>query len=458
MSTEVEQSPATLQVEQADQASKEDFVSKVGSYPVVASTVSHVIDFYSRCKESNDLVKYSLETAESGVKYIAGTSAPVITKLEKPISTVNDVACAQLNNLEEKYPIIAKPTDDVIAESKKLYDENIKPSVDRVAGVGYYATEKCSEAKDYSVSKVNDVTNYSAEKITMVRDKSYEALNMVKDKSYETLNTVLASPVAQTFADKLDGALDVAENYVDQYLPEKMDTEKPAEEIDEAEVKARPVVVYDKARQRLYSAAITKLQDVQLRSKQTLERLNFTVNLIDYAKANMESVNTKISGSYQAVQDKGAYWWDEIRKDEETEENADPDAPQTIETQSIRVARNLTRKLRLCLYSLNDVVIPDNLTDRIAAAKEYSTELMTSFMKVTKIDDLSDTIMTRAKDQVAYIQETMSYVGEVAFTTWPLNQAVPDVAIDDLNPDINELEMEEGEPISNGEATNGKKD
>lgn len=89
-------------------------VQRVGTIPVVASAFGSLTTFYQRSKESSALMKFTLEKAETGVCVVAKTAAPVVTKLEKPIGKLDEYACSKLDAIEEKYPIIKAPAEEVL--------------------------------------------------------------------------------------------------------------------------------------------------------------------------------------------------------------------------------------------------------------------------------------------------------------------------------------------------------
>lgn len=72
----------------------ESFVNKVSSLPVVASTMDQVSSMYNWTKESNSVVRYTLEAAEKSVAVAASTAKPVVTRLEKPSKFVFFVECS----------------------------------------------------------------------------------------------------------------------------------------------------------------------------------------------------------------------------------------------------------------------------------------------------------------------------------------------------------------------------
>ena len=64
--------------------SQVQFLTRMGQLPVVNSTIEQLAYYYTRTKDSNSLVRMTLQTAESGVKIMSYSAQPVIKKLEKP--------------------------------------------------------------------------------------------------------------------------------------------------------------------------------------------------------------------------------------------------------------------------------------------------------------------------------------------------------------------------------------
>ena len=76
------------QIKQMPGESQEQFLTRVSSLPVVTAALGQLCSFYSRTKESNSLLRYTFETAESGAKIALDKAQPwaqpALTRLEKP--------------------------------------------------------------------------------------------------------------------------------------------------------------------------------------------------------------------------------------------------------------------------------------------------------------------------------------------------------------------------------------
>lgn len=61
---------------------------------------------YESSKNSSNVLRYSVNTVESGVKTLIDTTIPVLSRLEPQINQLDSFACRQLDRLEKSYPII----------------------------------------------------------------------------------------------------------------------------------------------------------------------------------------------------------------------------------------------------------------------------------------------------------------------------------------------------------------
>ncbi|KAI3649071.1 hypothetical protein MP228_006925 [Amoeboaphelidium protococcarum] len=82
------------------------FIQRVTQLPVVNSTLRTVQEVYESSKNSSNVLRYSANTVESGVKTLIDTTIPVLSRLEPQINQLDSFACRQLDRLEKSYPII----------------------------------------------------------------------------------------------------------------------------------------------------------------------------------------------------------------------------------------------------------------------------------------------------------------------------------------------------------------
>lgn len=320
------------------------FMSRVCELPVVNSAVEQLTALYSGVKQHNRVFRFTLDTAEGGMHMVYQTACPVVSKFDKPIGTLNGIACQQLDKLQHECPIITKPTAEVLKETKQLCTSAVEPLISSVNAVKQYGVDK--------------VTNAS-EKVTSMKEYGVSTLATMSDLGTRQVTRALESPVCRQSVCHLDMVLDAAHHCVDTLLPEsEMENdapvaEKPLVDDDGQEKKATVMVkaanLSNKVRRRMYGHIASQLRTVKLRTAETVEHLNFTVNLIEYSRAMMNNTT-----------ETAAYIWTEINKtdDEVAKELTDEDSEACIHANSnfgrraIATARHLTQKSKQMVSSV----------------------------------------------------------------------------------------------------------
>lgn len=249
-------------------------INRVGSLPMVQSTWNQLGSIYGYTKQSNGFVKFGLETAESALKIGSNIAAPVIVRLEKPVSKLDDFAVSQLDKLEDKVPIITK-------DANGLYEATLKPSVDKISAATQYGRDTYNNVREVSVAKVNGVKQYtydtvegardrvqgittsvsqtvetSKAKVQAVADYSKQTVDGIKQYSEEKVTQALDTTYGQAVVKRVGIAVITADKYVDYYLPEEEGQEQ--QQNDEASYPADDSVLGLgwKVSSRLYKRSI----------------------------------------------------------------------------------------------------------------------------------------------------------------------------------------------------------
>jgi len=416
---------------QQQQKMEEQVVSRIYSYPVISDSITQVGKLYELTKEKSNLVRYTLEKAESVAStVVASTKEPVLDRYGKQIASINSIALNQLDKLEEKYPIITKPTSEVYQEGVKTYDSSsLKPTVDRVIGATKTGVNKVYEAKDYGVQTVETVRKYSAEKV-----------NNMKDYGIEKVSGAFKTPYGQVVAGQVDKFLDTADGYVDYYLPKNPESENEEEPGEDKDTVKKALTVSNKLRRRMYGKSLKGFTAAKQRSQEALEKLHFTVDLIQYTQTGLTATQQKLWNT-----------WEEINKpvdDESVPEEEDQNP--TMERRAILVARRLTTQLKSGIESLTLKAIeaPAYVQDAIEKSTAYSEDLYNYFKKVTHFDETSRHILDQNKDKIVYIQDTLKSLTDFAIASWPLKALIANGQSSDTGSG-NVIEMESMN--SNGE-------
>ncbi|XP_064608608.1 perilipin-3-like isoform X2 [Liolophura sinensis] len=399
-------------------AEETQFLTCVSSLPVVNSAWTQVSDMYTKTKEYNSLFNFTLGIAESSVIKVVSTAQPLAEKYEGQIKYVNAVACNQLNHLKENYPVIAKPTDQMIKDGKEKCTALIQPAVDRITavkdfGVNAYTkgTETVKTATDYSKNQLAKVTNYGHDVVSQALQTSY----------------------GQVVNAKVIDVLDMSEVYLDKYLPP---TEKEVKELakDSKNALERAGHVGSKLQRRMYNRAMRDLHNVKVRSTETLNKLNFTVDLIQYAKTNLDGAKTRVGETVTAANAKFWDTWDEINR-EEMEGEKEEVEKQSLEKRGIVVARHLVRQLKTGLNSLETTMVelPGTLQEKYQGLQKYTDDIWMSFKEVGSINEVPMWVINQTKNQLSYVQEMLSFLTEQTLNALPLGWMEMDVNLDGLN-------------------------
>jgi len=456
----------------------EQFIEKLHNLPVVSSAVGRLGALYTGTKEHNRLFRFTLQTAESGLGLVISTAKPVIAKFEKPIGQLNDIACVQLNKLEHDYPIITKPTEEVLKATSETCCSAVKPITDRVEsakgygigkvsdvknytygkidsvkggvkdkidgvkgytcdkvggvkdkidgvkgytygkvggvkdkidGVKVYAYDKVGGAKDYTFGKIHGVKTYSAEKLMDIKNYSadrfksareYSTDKLTSAREYSTdkfksareysaervskaqqlgaqrMNEMMEHSTRSMLSTRLRSAFDVANNYVDFYLPEEADStqREPLSDMTDEERKiqqertlfVRSLELAEKLRRRMYARLRKQLQVIREKG----ESLKSGDQVITApSKLIPADVRAYVWSSYDAVRSRVVFVWTEINKEEEEEEkeiegrsvtpSTQPDFNnRTMERRLIATGRHVNHRVRQGLSTIHDNYMP----------------------------------------------------------------------------------------------------
>ncbi|XP_015518046.2 lipid storage droplets surface-binding protein 1 isoform X3 [Neodiprion lecontei] len=142
-------------------------VIKISSLPIVESGINIAGNVYHRIKRSNSLVNWSLDTAEQSLAAATASAKPALLVLNGPISTIDQFLCKGIDIVEQRVPALNLPPQLMYVNTKQFVSKRlVKPMLMRAGSVKQ-----------------------------------------------------MGSNAANRAADRLDGALTVAEEYVDRYLP-----------------------------------------------------------------------------------------------------------------------------------------------------------------------------------------------------------------------------------------------
>ncbi|KAM4709534.1 perilipin-2 [Discoglossus pictus] len=413
---------------------QQNVVVRIANLPLVSSTYDMVSSVYVSTKGNHPYLKTMCDVAEKSVKTITNvaiTSAmPIIHKLEPQIAFANNYACIGLDKIEEKLPILYQPSDKVVSNAS-----------DVVVG-----------AKDTVINGITGVVDKT--KVAV-----HESVAMTKAVVNGSINTVLGSGVVQMVNSGVNTALTKSETLLDQYLPptdeelaiEAKNTEGFDAETQKPNYYVRLGSLSSKARRRAYQQALTRVKDAKTRSQEAISQLNHTVDLIEYARKNMNSANQKIHDAQGKLYDS----WVEWRKST-GQPDGEAESAEHIESRTLTLARNLSQQLQTTCLSLVSSVqgLPQNIQDKAVRVNAMAGEVYQNFRSASSFREVSDNILTTSRGQFKKMKDSMDDVMDYLVNNTPLNWLVPDFSITDLSsetsdgPDMAAVEEEEMQDFS----------
>ncbi|XP_035667225.1 perilipin-2-like isoform X3 [Branchiostoma floridae] len=349
----------------------ENIVERMGSLPIVNTTVHQVSTLYSSTKERWWVARCTLGLAERSLQMAAWTAKPVAERMgmdfDGTVAMANQYACRGLDVLEEKVPLLTKQPGQIVEETKKAVDSKVQAGSKRL------------------------------------------------------LQTSLGQVIWWT----TDTALDITERCVEYYLPNrKKDDEKEVEQVPKAaetekSLLVRATTLTDKVHSRLSEGASIRMKSVQRCGRELLDTLRDMLELIERAKGE---VNMEVQGDLMLVSNPVCQ---EPDKDEDT---------QSLERQSLQVVASLLQEVgSICsLMVLQVWALPQHLQDNITQAKAMADQLYDSFCKAEAFADLPGSLLGLARAQLDTVSDTLLTVTEYMLNLAPLQWLIPDVCLVDL--------------------------
>ncbi|KAH8337664.1 hypothetical protein KR074_006116, partial [Drosophila pseudoananassae] len=146
-------------------------IDRIGSIPLVESSVKRVENIYDKVKHNNRLFSWYFETAEATITAAYETVQPAVKLFEPSLRRLDNVMCKSLDILEQRIPLVYLPPEMMYWNTKEyMSDHLVRPVLKR------------------------------ADSVKLIR------------------NAVLESPLTTYAADRIDGAFTAGDKFVDKYL------------------------------------------------------------------------------------------------------------------------------------------------------------------------------------------------------------------------------------------------
>nr|XP_009934326.1 PREDICTED: perilipin-3-like [Opisthocomus hoazin] len=431
MPDKAEAAKSCLEVKEEEQ---QDAVDQVANLTLVSSACDIVSTAYTSTKESHPYIRSVCDAAEKGVKSVTEATAscvqPVLTTLEPHVAAASEYASKGLDKLGEKLPLLQKPVEQIISDTKELVSSRV------------------ADAKDAVSSKVTEV-------IDVTKETLQSGVEAARSAVTSSVGLVMDSRVEQTAASGAEAVLGRTE---DSSLPIGNDelaklaaSEEGADimSVEQQQEKRRYFVrlgsLSDELRQFAYLHSTNKMKQVWQGMQEGLAHLHCIIELIEVFK---QGFNQKLQEGQKKLHQMWLDWSRKSSKDSGDESSAEPEE---MESLALLMACSITQQLQItCCKTVSAIQgLPSSLQDKVKQALSIVEELRASFSAANSFQDLSSSVLTQSQRKLAVIQEYMEELLDYLKNNTPLSWLVGPFC-----PREEEVEtsQEEEEPLQEKEA------
>lgn len=221
---------------EANDTASPGFIAKVAAIPFVHDSVSTLTSYAKDSKYG----KYAIDTAGSAAQTVSKYTEPVQKTLQphlQPhINKVDELATKSLEYVEHKFPIVTKPTAEIVTQVKKpivYVEESSKNAYTQLqTTIDVRVTTPVKSVTSNIASKANatrtQITNAATTTVTNIQTAATTTATTIQTRA-----TTTATTVAQGINSRATPLLDGIEKVVDHYLPAEEDT-KPSPQSNQA--------------------------------------------------------------------------------------------------------------------------------------------------------------------------------------------------------------------------------
>ncbi|XP_067590202.1 perilipin-3 isoform X2 [Pseudorca crassidens] len=422
MSTNETEATASTQVSAEEPVQQPSVVDRVAGMPLISSTCHMVSATYMSTKESHPHVKTVCDAAEKGVKTLTAVAVsgaqPILSKLEPQLTSASEYAHRGLDKLEENLPILQQPPEKVLADTKELVSS-------KVSGAREAVSNTVSSARDTMASRVTEA-------VEVTRGAVQSGVDMTKSMLTSGVHSVMGSRVGQMVLSGMDTVLGKSEEWVDNHLPmtdaelarlatslEGFDIASVAQQRQEQSYFVRLGSLSERLRQRAYEHSLGKLQNTRQRAQEALLQLSQTLSLMETVK---QGVDQKLVEGQEKLHQMWLSWnQKQLQGPEE-----DAAKPEQVESQTLTMFRDVAQQLQTTCTSLGSSLqgLPAHVKDQALQARRQVEDLQATFSGIHSFKDLSSSILTQSRGQVARAREALDHVVEYVAQNTPITWLV----------------------------------
>ncbi|XP_031617286.1 lipid storage droplets surface-binding protein 1 isoform X2 [Contarinia nasturtii] len=315
---------------------------RIANIPLVETGVKTAGKVYYNLKQRNGLLTWSFNTAEGVIFAAVETVRPAVKIIEGPLHRIDQILCNSLDIVEQRVPSIYLPPQMMFNNTKEYMTDHLVQPV-------------------------------------------------LKGGSMKHLGTaVLDSPLSAYAADRIDGAINVADKYVEKYLPSEDQIDSAISEDDN---ESKPIHTFHKSqrfsrklKRRLTQRTILEARALKKQSKEAIHILIYAAELI--------ATDPKLA------LEKARELWGYLSKDEPENQAR----PQTIEELLVLITRESARRMVHLINYTGNTATKLPKTAHLEKAKSTAVnEAYGIIAKVSVLYTFLQTYSSSALERLAYI-------------------------------------------------------
>ncbi|XP_017692733.1 PREDICTED: perilipin-3-like [Lepidothrix coronata] len=388
---------------------QEDAVKQVANLTLVSSACGVVSTAYASTKESHPYLRSVCDAAEKGVRSVSEATAscvqPVLASLEPHVAAASEYASKGLDKLGEKLPILQKPVEQIISDTKELVSS-------RVADVRGAVSSRVMEVVDVTKETLQSSVEAARSAVT-------SSVGMAADSAVgQTEGCGAEAVLERTEGDSLPiGNEELARLAVSEQGSAAMPVEQQREQ---RRYFVRLGSLSKELRLSAHLHSTAKVKQVWQGMREALGQLHCILELIEVFK---QRFSQKLPEGQEKLHQ---MWLDCSRKFLKESGDESPAGPEEMESLTLLMTCRITQQLQMTCCKMMFAIqgLPSSLQDKVKESLGTIKELYAAFSVANSFQDLSSSVLTQSQRKLAVIQEYMEELLDYLKNNTPLSWLV----------------------------------
>ncbi|XP_014256268.1 lipid storage droplets surface-binding protein 1-like isoform X2 [Cimex lectularius] len=135
-------------------------LDRLSKIPVIETGVQYASGVYWKIKNSNALMRWSLNSVEGGLHLAVEKSLVAVSLFEFPLFIVDNIVCKSLDSVEQRVPAINYPPELLLNMTKDMVSTRIvQPAITRVGSVKQFSVNETAKYTEIAASRLDNVLN-----------------------------------------------------------------------------------------------------------------------------------------------------------------------------------------------------------------------------------------------------------------------------------------------------------